>query len=135
VNDLRLCLEWARGTGGLAPYFEGLGAGIARATCCPGCHRTWFPPRLACTCGRVELQWRTLPGSGIVRAVTAGPGRLPGEEPTRTLVLALVAVEGADNAVLGRIEPPIAPAVGAGVRLIADTLRGRPAWSAVFTPC
>ena len=136
MSKLTLTLRYNRSVGDLTPYFEGLATGEARATRCVQCGLTWFPPRLSCTRGHAPLQWHTLPGAGIVRAVTNGVGRVPFEAEERRLVLALVAMEGADNLALGRIDATVPLHAGDRVRLAPDTeLRDGRAWSAVFELC
>ena len=133
MNKLTLTLRYTRGVGDLSPYFEGLATGVARATRCEACGRSWFPPRSVCPQGHTDLRWLTLPGAGVVRAVTEGMGRLPFDARESRLVLALVAMEGADNLALGRIDGVGPVRAGDRVRLIPDTnARGERAWSAVF---
>lgn len=130
-----LTLQYNRSVGDLAPYFEGLATGVARATRCAKCARSWFAPRSVCPQGHTELAWLTLPGTGVVQALTQGKGKLPFDAQDRALVLALVAMEGADNLALGRIEATRPVREGDRVRLIPDTMRrGGRAWSAVFEP-
>ena len=134
MSKLTLALRYARGVGDLSPYFDGLAKGVARATRCAACGRAWFPPRLTCPAGHTGLEWIALPGTGIVRTLTQGEGRLPFEADARPLVLALVAMEGADNLALGRIDASeVRP--GDRVQLVPDAgPRGGRAWSAVFEP-
>lgn len=133
MSPLALTLTYSRHLGDLSPFFEGLASGVARATRCAKCGRSWFPPRLVCPRGHPDLHWVSLPGVGVVRALTDGAGRLPFDARDRRLVLALVAMEGADNLALGRIDVADAIRAGDSVRLVADPqLRGGRAWSAVF---
>lgn len=135
MSPLTLTLRYTRSVGDLAPYFDGLATGVARATRCATCGRSWFPPRLVCPRGHTDLRWSSLPGAGVVQALTQGMGRLPFDADERRLVLALVAMEGADNLVLGRVDATGLVRAGDLVRLIPDTLtRGGRAWSAVFRP-
>lgn len=136
MSSLTLTLRYTRSVGDLAPYFEGLATGVARATRCATCARSWFPPRLVCPRGHTDLRWLSLSGVGVVQALTQGMGKLPFDADERPLMLALVAMEGADNLVLGRVDATVPVRAGDRVRLVPDTnVRGGRAWSAVFEPC
>jgi len=100
---IELRLHYAHGLGGLSPYFSGLERGVALATRCPGCHRTWFPPRLACACGSRSLAWVELSGRGIVVALTRSRAMLPGTTVTDDFGFALIRLDGADNRCFGRL--------------------------------
>ncbi len=131
--DLTLTLKYSHGLGDLSPYFEGLGRGLACATRCAQCDQAWFPPRLICPSGHADVAWIELPGTGVIRAVTQGRGRLPFDAHDRRLVLALIAMDGAHNLALGRIDSAGNVQVGDAVRLIPDVAaRGGQVWGAVF---
>lgn len=131
--QLLLTLRYAHGVGELAPYFDGVARGVAVATRCPHCAQAWFQPRLVCPKAHGDLEWIELPGTGVVRTVTFGPGRLPFDGDARQMVLALVAMDGATNLALGRIEGASDVRNGDRVRLVPDRATpGGHAWGAVF---
>lgn len=131
--QLTLELRYAHGVGDLLPYFEALARGEGRATRCAQCARAWFPPRLVCPRCHAGLRWIVLPGTGVVRAVTRSIGRLPFDLQSRPLVLALIAMDGADNLAMGRIAGTGDVRAGDVVRLVPDLApRGGQTWSAVF---
>lgn len=133
MSAFSLTLQHTRGVGDLLPYFEGLAIGAARATRCAQCAQAWFAPRLVCPRGHTDLQWIALPGTGIIRSVTQTKGTLPFGARERRLVLAWVAMDGADNLVFGRIDPAADVCIADRVRLVADSeVRGGRAWSVVF---
>ena len=101
--ELDISLRYAHGLGDLSPYFAALTRGVALATQCKACHRTWFAPRLVCTCGSRDISWRPLVGSGVVRHVTQGRTLLPGTAIVGTFAFCLIRMDGADNLCLGRV--------------------------------
>ena len=100
---IELRLRYAHGLGGLSPYFAGLERGVAMATRCHDCHRTWFAPRLTCACGGRVLEWVELSGRGTVTALTRGRATLPGTGIVAEFGFALIQLEGADNLCFGRL--------------------------------
>jgi uncharacterized OB-fold protein len=98
-----LSLRYAHGLGALAPYFSGLERGAAMATRCRSCGRTWFAPRLVCTCGGRDVTWVELTGRGTLAAVTRGRAVLPGTAFVAENGFALIRLDGADNACFGRL--------------------------------
>lgn len=134
--DVTLTLRYTHALGALSPYFDGLAAGRAVASVCAACGRTWFPPRPGCCSRAGAVQWTTLTGAGRIVAGTSGGGALPFGGGPAGEGLALIALDGADNLALGRVdgfggEPP----AGARVRLVAS---GRwsphPAQAARYVP-
>ena len=88
---------------------------------------------MICPRGHAELSWIELSGVGVIQTVTHGSGKLPFDDQQRRLVLALIAMEGAHNLTLGRIDTLGDVKSGNVVRLIPDLMiRGGQAWSAVF---
>lgn len=116
-----LTLRYTHALGALAPYFDGLAAGRAVASVCAACGRTWFPPRPGC-CSRADaVQWTTLTGAGRIVAGTSGGGALPFGGGPAGEGLALIALDGADNLALGRVDGfGGGPPEGARVRLAAS---------------
>ncbi len=131
---LTVRFEYAHTFGALAPYFEALVKGRALGAVCAGCGKVWFPPRLICACGGAT-EWKELPGTGTVNAITSGPGAVPLTTVSGELAFALVRFDGADNLALVRCEPPGAIAVDSRGRLACAPVRGaHPASSIVFVP-
>ena len=134
-TDLDLRLRYAHGAGALQPYFDALQAGRALASRCPNCGRVWFPPHLHCpndggACGWVELE-----GHGRVVSATETHGRLPFAEAAADHVFVLVAMQGADNATFGRLQPgrPGQDLTGRRVRLLGvSEALPHPAQAALF---
>lgn len=118
---LDLGLRFSHPLGGMRPYFEALEQGRALGVCCEACARTWFPPRRTCCGHSVANNWRELAGEGAVLAITSGERSLPFTDERKPMILALVALDGADNAALGWManDAPVAP--GSRVRLLAAT--------------
>ena len=136
VASLELRLRYAHALGDLAPYFAGLERGVAVATRCSSCGRTWFAPRLTCTCGGRSLAWVELSGRGTVVALTRGRATLPGTEVTAEFGFALIRLEGADNLCFGRLADEAARlAPGSAVRLArAVGAWAHPAQCAEYVP-
>ena len=100
---IELRLLYAHGLGELSPYFAGLQRGMAWATRCRSCNKTWFAPRLVCTCGACSVDWVELTGRGIIAAMTRGRAMLPGTTIVNEFNFALIRIEGADNLYFGRL--------------------------------
>jgi len=115
---IELALRYAHPLGALAPYFAGLERGVAMATRCGACGRTWFAPRLVCTCGGAKVEWTQLSGRGTLVAVTHGRATLPGTQITAQFGFALIRLDGADNQCFGRLAAASASlAAGSAVRV------------------
>lgn len=135
IVNLTTTFRYRHGLGDLTPYFEGLERGEAMATTCRDCRRTWFAPRLVCACGSRACSWVQLPGTGVVVAATAGVYALPLTDRKVHGAVALVAMDGADNAVLGRLSEGTKCAAGLKVRLTVDPLaRSHPVQAALYRP-
>lgn len=91
---LKLELDYAYSLGDLKPYFDALRQGRALASRCPECGRTSFPPRLVCNVDRFPATWQELTGCGSIQQLSAG----------RNATFAQIAMDGADNQCLGRLE-------------------------------
>ena len=132
--DVRL--RYAHGLGGLAPYFAGLERGVAMATRCRGCGRTWFAPRLACACGGRAMDWVELTGRGTIVALTRGRATLPGTGSVDEFAFALIRLDGADNLCFGRLGRGfVQPGSGSTVRLSrAEGQWAHPAQCAEYVP-
>ena len=134
TSELRLELKYDHGTGYLKPYFDGLLAGHAIASQCPTCGKTWFPPQAKCPDDQTETGWSRISGSGTVLAVTTTRTRLPFTAAAETYSFVLVAMDGAENAVFGRMQSTVTDiAVGTRVELAAPVNEpGHPAQAAQF---
>ena len=123
--SLDLRLRYTHALGDLAPYFAGLERGVAMATRCRGCRRTWFTPRLTCICGEGEMDWVALSGRGTAVALTRGHTTFPGSGVTGEYAFALIRMEGADNLHFGRLAAATSIVRGSTVRLV----RAQGAWA------
>ena len=130
--DLRL--RYTHPLGALAPYFDGLKQGQARASRCLSCDRTWFPPRLLCPHDRHQTEWVTLSGRGRIISVTSGISRMPLSNSKTEHCFALVAVDGAENTAFARVVGDSAALTpGTGVRLVTTGFEAlHPAQCACF---
>lgn len=134
--QLNLGLDYHHSLGALRPYFDGLRAGNAVATCCPRCGKTWYPPRLSCCALDLSKRWAELPGTGTIVAVTTGDGVAPFTETRLGTYLALVSLDGANNSALGWLAGFDGPPVpGTRVRLasMAESV-AHPAQALRFAP-
>ncbi|HXG05526.1 MAG TPA: OB-fold domain-containing protein [Candidatus Binatia bacterium] len=121
----------------LADFYRHLGAGRLTTTCCEGCGRVAWPPRLFCpACRDDRVKWVDLPGEGSVHAFTVQETGLPvGFEGPR--VFAVVAV--GDHRIFTIVTgvDPARVQVGDRVRFtplrVADDPRGQPRWLVAFT--
>ncbi|MBI1384359.1 MAG: hypothetical protein GC150_05570 [Rhizobiales bacterium] len=119
--EISIAMHYSHPLGALGPYFEGLERGIAMASRCAACGRVWFAPRLVCTCGSEAGVWITLSGLGRITALTSASPTLPISGRTGNWQIGLIAMDGAHNVVLGRIEAEMEPlVVGDAVRLLRD---------------
>lgn len=134
TSELRLELKYDHGTGRFKPYFDGLLAGHAVASQCPACGKAWFPPQAVCPDDRMETGWSRISGSGAVLAATTTHTKLPFTAAAETYSFVLVAMDGAENAVFGRMQSAVADiAVGTRVELVAPVDEpGHPAQAAQF---
>ncbi|MCL4765852.1 MAG: hypothetical protein KJZ80_06460 [Hyphomicrobiaceae bacterium] len=133
--DLTTTFRYRHGLGDLTPYFDGLERGEAMATICSDCRRTWFAPRLVCACGSGACTWVRLPGTGVVVAATEGVSALPLTDRKVHGAVALIAMDGADNAVLGRLVEGAKSVAGIKVRLTVDPqARSHPVQAALYRP-
>ena len=118
--DLIFSWRYSHGLGALAPFFAALTQGRALATQCLMCKTTWFPPRMTCPDHGPLAEWRELTGTGTVRTVTRTTLSLPLTGRGSAAVLALIAMDGASNLVVGRIAGAMDAEPGARVRMAVD---------------
>jgi uncharacterized OB-fold protein len=119
--ELTFSWRYNHGFGALAPFFAALTRGRAMATACPICRTAWFPPRLACPAHGPVDTWRELSGIGTVRVMTRTTLSLPLTGRSSAVGLALIAMDGASNLVVGRMAGAGDVEPGARVRLAVDT--------------
>jgi len=133
--EITTSFRYRHGLGDLAPHFAGLERGEALATRCPACKAVWFAPRLTCRCGERALDWVRLPGTGTVLVSTEGEVSIPLAGRTVVCATALIRLDGADNAVVGRLREGTAARPGLRVRLGSDPRpRFHPVQAAWFLP-
>ena len=96
---LRLELDYSYSFGQLAPYFEALSNGQALGSLCCTCGQVNFPPRLICDKDGSPTQWHQLSGKGEIIEKTTGY-----DSQKRLVCFAMIAMDGAHNLALGRIE-------------------------------
>lgn len=134
---LTLAFTWRydHSLGGLSRYFDGLAAGRAFATQCPRCGLTWFPPRLFCPEHGEAIGWTLLSGAGTIAGATLTRIALPLTGRTVDAWVALIAMDGADNRAIGRLDSGVAVSAGLRVRLAAEPAdTAHPAQAAYFVP-
>lgn len=138
VVPLRLQLAYTHGLGCLTPYFAGLLEGRAMATRCPSCHMAWCPPHLTCPNDGVATQWVELAGTGTLVSATETTIALPLTGVQTACIMALARLDGAENAMLARMEPGAGtppPKAGTRIRLVrAPGAWPHPAQAALFVP-
>ena len=100
---LCLALTYNHTTGDLTDYFDELTAGHARASRCPSCGDVRIPPRFTCPDDGTTTETVDLEGTGRIIALTHGDATLPltGDKAAHSFVL--VAMDGADNFMFGRM--------------------------------
>ena len=133
-TTLSLTLSYDHGSGDLTAYFDALLEGRALGARCPACARIWLPPRLRCPDDGAATEPFELPGSGRITARTRTRTALPFTDEVLDYAFVLVAMDGADNLMFGRMLDHQADiAVGTQVRLSGcDGDLAHPAQAAVF---
>ena len=120
---LNLSLIYQHGTGQLSDYLTALRAGRARASRCPKCGEVRLPPRFVCPEDGEATEAIDLPGTGRVAAATHTVSMLPFAEQAAPHVFVLVAMDGANNLMFGRMhQPEDTTDVGDRVRLAGATV-------------
>lgn len=99
--DVRLRYHHAHGW--LSPFLEGLVRSEAMGTRCTVCGRVWCPPRRRCPDHDEPLAWHRLTGNGTVLHLTSFDGSLPLQSKIGLHVVALIRLDEAENAMLGRL--------------------------------
>ena len=67
---IEMAQRYRHAVGSADPLYRGLENGVLRATECPDCGSTWFPPRRFCDADLSETTWYDLPGTGRIVAAT-----------------------------------------------------------------
>ena len=120
---LKVEFNYAYSLGDLKPYFDALRIGRALASCCPECGRVSFPPRLVCHIDQAPSTWQELTGCGSIQVLSAG----------REATFAQIAMDGADNLCLGRLEGrQFKKGDRVCLDVVNDTATDHPAKCAVF---
>ncbi len=103
---LNLSLDYQHGSGLLTDYFSALQTGRARASRCLKCGDVRIPPRFVCPGDGESTEAIELAGTGSVAAATNTDSMLPFAEQASSHVFVLVAMDGADNLMFGRMSQP-----------------------------
>jgi uncharacterized OB-fold protein len=101
--NLLLRLNYNHSGGDLVPYFDALRDGRALGARCQACDRVWVPPRMCCPNDGAVTEPHEMSGSGEVVAMTQITSVLPFTDTTNTHIFVLVALDGADNRMFGRM--------------------------------
>lgn len=118
VADLTLSLSYHHGFGALSPFLHALQQGQALGSRCAACSDVRFPPRRICLHDGSTTEPQPLDGTGQVVRITTGSVPIPLSSPPQEQIFAEVAMDGADNRVLGRLSgDPARLQPGARVRL------------------
>lgn len=118
---LQLTFRYRHALGARRAFLEALAEGRALASACAHCRQVCFPPRGRCPRDGQPTEQRWLSGLGEVVAVSVAEVRLPLTERVEATAWLLVRMEGADNAVLGRLATGEgAVRSGDRVRLVAE---------------
>lgn len=133
--ELIVSMRYRHRFGALVPWARGLRRGVAMATRCAACDRIWFAPRLVCSCGHGDMKWMSLSGRGTVRFVVTAMVTLPLTSRQQAWPIALIAMDGTCNAVLGRLTQAAGATPGLRVRLVRDPGAGvHPVQQMLFVP-
>ncbi len=116
IRELDLHLHYRHGLGESAPFFDALADGKAVASLCPKCNDRRFPPRILCPHDRTPTESRKLSGEGVLVRFTIGAASSLLVTDGSDTVFGEVAMDGADNRVLARIEAA-ADSLAAGQRV------------------
>lgn len=114
-------------------FYEGLERGVLRATRCPECSASWFPPRRFCDADLAGTRWYDLPGTGTVTAATRvhSPPPFGGIDPP--YVLASIRLDGVEGGLTHRVIGAEAPAKGTVVSVrFTDEAPAHPLLSFAF---
>ena len=116
--DMEMSQRYRHAVGSSSPFYRGLEEGVLRATRCPECGASWFPPRRFCPTDLTETAWYDLPGTGTVTAATRvhSPPPFGGIDPP--YVLASIRLDGVDGGITHRVTGSETPKKGTVVTVI-----------------
>ena len=131
---ITLSLQYDHSIGDFADYFDSLALGRARASQCSKCGDVRIPPRFTCPYDGAATEAIDLTGAGRVVAITRGDAALPLTDATSVRCFVLVAMEGANNFMFGRMVDANADiSVETYVQLVGDGAESpHPAGAAIF---
>ena len=101
--EMEMSQRYRHAVGSSSLFYRGLEEGVLRATRCPRCRASWFPPRRFCPSDLTETAWYDLPGTGTVTAATRvhSPPPFGGVDPP--YVLASIRLDGVDGGITHRV--------------------------------
>ena len=132
---LEMVQRYRHAIGSADLFYRGLEEGVLRATRCPECGSTWFPPRRFCDTDLSETVWYDLPGTGRVIAATRVHVPPPFGGIEAPYILASIRLDGADGGITHRVTGDEVSEHGTPVRVTFD--EGQPAHPLLriaFTP-
>lgn len=113
--QIEMSQHYRHAVGSTSPFYLGMEQGLLRATRCPRCEKSWFPPRQFCDADLTETTWYDLPGTGTVVAATRvhSPPPFGGVDPP--YILASIRLDGVEGGITHRVTGTEAPQKGTEV--------------------
>ena len=114
---VEMAQRYRHAVGSSSPFYLGLEQRVLRATRCPGCGASWFPPRRFCDAHLTETAWYDLPGTGTIMAATRvhSPPPFGGIEPP--YILASIRLDGVEGGITHRVIGAETPEKGTKVNV------------------
>lgn len=100
---IEMAQRYRHAVGSADPFYRGLDDGVLRATRCPECGATWFPPRRFCEDDLSETSWYDLPGTGRIIAATRVHVPPPFGGIDTPYILASIRLDGVDGGITHRV--------------------------------
>lgn len=100
---IEMAQRYRHAVGSAGPFYRGLENGVLRATECPECGSTWFPPRRFCDADLSETAWYDLPGTGRIVAATRVHVPPPFGGIDAPYILASIRLDGVDGGITHRV--------------------------------
>ena len=100
---IEMAQRYRHAVGSADPFYRGLDDGVLRATECPECGSTWFPPRRFCDADLSETIWYDLPGTGRIVAATRVHSPPPFGGVEVPYILASIRLDGVDGGITHRV--------------------------------